>query len=152
MERNTINIEKKLHYQTIGMGKRFLGILLNSIFFYFVYVLVIIFIGIIAPFLPESFIIKIIQRDLVVIYSISLSVYFLFFALTEYLFGRSFGHMICNARIVDHYGNKPTFKQTIVRTLCRFIPFDGLSFLSEGNGGWHDRISKTYVINNDYTT
>lgn len=34
----------------------------------------------------------------------------------------------------------------ILRTLCRLIPFEALSCLGEKSRGWHDRLSRTWVI------
>jgi hypothetical protein len=41
--------------------------------------------------------------------------------------------------------NKAGIMQIFLRTLCRFIPFEPISFLG-GAGGWHDRFSSTFVV------
>jgi hypothetical protein len=38
----------------------------------------------------------------------------------------------------------------LLRTLCRYIPFDGLSYLSERPIGWHDSLSGTIVVNSKH--
>ena len=40
------------------------------------------------------------------------------------------------------------FSECALRSICRFIPFNGLSFLGS-NRGWHDRFSKTMVVEDD---
>ncbi len=39
------------------------------------------------------------------------------------------------------------FGSAALRTLCRYIPFNAISFLFDGN--WHDRVSQTTVIDED---
>ena len=50
-------------------------------------------------------------------------------------------------------GNKPTWGALALRTACRFIPLEGLSFIFESGwrhhtliGNLHDKVSKTYVV------
>ncbi|AFD06814.1 RDD family protein [Solitalea canadensis] len=70
---------------------------------------------------------------------------FLYFVFFEALIGQTIGKVITRTKVVDHFNNKPSFSRVMGRTLCRLIPFDGLSFFSGGEG-WHDSISKTRVI------
>lgn len=71
------------------------------------------------------------------------SVYYL---LMEILTSRSIGKYITGTMVVDQYGNKPSSQHIALRTLCRFIPFDPLSFLGTDGKGWHDQWSKTLVV------
>jgi hypothetical protein len=48
--------------------------------------------------------------------------------------------------VVDENGNKPEYQTIMIRSLCRLIPFDALSFLGATSRGWHDSISRTYVV------
>ncbi|MFN3943195.1 MAG: RDD family protein [Flavobacterium sp.] len=71
------------------------------------------------------------------------SVYYL---LMEILTARTIGKYITGTMVVDQYGNKATSQHIALRTLCRFVPFDPLSFLGQDGSGWHDKWSKTLVI------
>jgi uncharacterized RDD family membrane protein YckC len=73
------------------------------------------------------------------------SFYFLYYFLFELAFGRTPGKFLTGTKVVDFNDRKPDFKTLFIRNLCRFIPFNGISFLV-GNEGWHDSISKTNVI------
>ncbi|MEK0448297.1 MAG: hypothetical protein RL088_565 [Verrucomicrobiota bacterium] len=66
----------------------------------------------------------------------------------EAAFGRTLGKMITGTRVVNENGDKPTFGQVVGRTFARFIPFEALSCLTEDGRGWHDSLSKTYVVKN----
>lgn len=70
-----------------------------------------------------------------------LSAYYIFF---EGIWGRTPGKFLLGTVVVNEAGGKPSLKQVIGRTLCRFIPFEAFSFL--GERGWHDSIPKTYVV------
>ncbi|OXG09556.1 RDD family protein [Flavobacterium araucananum] len=65
----------------------------------------------------------------------------------EWFFGRSFGKLMTGTIVVDKNGIKPGFDVIFIRTLCRLIPFDPLSFLGKSGRLWHDSLSNTYVVN-----
>lgn len=46
--------------------------------------------------------------------------------------------------VVDEFGNKPTIKQILIRSVSRSVPFEIFSCLS--TTGWHDEWSKTFVM------
>ncbi|MEH6537048.1 MAG: RDD family protein [Psychroserpens sp.] len=69
-----------------------------------------------------------------------------YYATMETLTGRSIGKFITNTKVVLYDGAKPKFTEILVRSLCRIIPFEAFSFLGENGKGWHDSISKTYVV------
>ena len=71
-------------------------------------------------------------------------VYYNFF---EIFFARTVGKFITQTIVVDENGEKPNHERILVRTLCRLIPLEILSFLGMPCRGWHDSISKTYVVN-----
>jgi len=76
-----------------------------------------------------------------VMYIIGSFIYYPFF---ETWFGTSPGKSLTGTRVTDEFGNKPSFANILGRTLCRFVPFDAISFL--GAAGWHDKWSDTYVL------
>lgn len=71
------------------------------------------------------------------------TIYYLFL---ESLFGRTIGKIVTGSVVVDENGQKPSFNIIFIRTLCRLIPFEALSFLSKSARFWHDSFSKTYVV------
>lgn len=70
----------------------------------------------------------------------------IYYLTIETLTARSLGKYITKTKVVLYDGSKPTFNEILVRTLCRIIPFEQFSFLGEEGKGWHDSISKTYVV------
>jgi uncharacterized RDD family membrane protein YckC len=72
-------------------------------------------------------------------------VYYIFF---ESVWSKTPAKFITKTRVVMENGKKPDFHTIIKRTLIRLVPFEGLTFLfSERPRGWHDKWSKTFVIN-----
>lgn len=67
-----------------------------------------------------------------------------FYTILESLSQKSIGKLITRTKVVLENGEKPPFEVFVKRSLCRIIPFDQLSFL--GKRGWHDSISKTFVV------
>ncbi|MDD4382351.1 MAG: RDD family protein [Candidatus Dojkabacteria bacterium] len=79
-----------------------------------------------------------------VLYTLSLALPFLYFFIFETTTGKTLGKLITKTEVVNEDGIRPNIGRIFIRTLCRFIPFDGLSVLF--GKAWHDSISKTYVI------
>ena len=67
-------------------------------------------------------------------------------------FGKTIGKMCFGLVVVNFEGKKPDNLTIFIRTICRLIPFDGLSFIIGGwfnhelKSNWHDRFSDTYVV------
>jgi uncharacterized RDD family membrane protein YckC len=80
-------------------------------------------------------------------------IYFLimipYFTLMETIFSKSIGKFITKTMVVLEDGSKPESGTILRRTVCRIIPFDGLSFLGTPSRGWHDSITDTYVVRKD---
>ena len=69
-----------------------------------------------------------------------------YYYLTELYFSRSLAKFLTQTYVIMKDGSKPKYKSILKRTLCRFIPFEGFSFLGGEPGGWHDYMSETYVV------
>ena len=76
------------------------------------------------------------------IYLITTFSYFIFL---EYKFGKSLGKLVTKTTVIKSNGENPTLSDIIIRTLCRFIPFDHFSYLFM-KIGFHDYLSNTMVV------
>ncbi len=124
-----------------GSGRRFANLLLDTVFFYIICIILGIVIAVISPsslsFLDED--------NSLVNYLLGFLLSMTYYTIFEYNTGRTIAKFITKTKTVTEAGEKPELNTILVRSLCRFIPFDALSFL--GNGvGWHDTISKTRVV------
>lgn len=70
----------------------------------------------------------------------------LYFAFETLLKGRTIGKYITKTKVVLEDGSNPTAIDYLKRSFSRIIPFEAFSFLGSDARGWHDTISKTYVV------
>ena len=68
-----------------------------------------------------------------------------YYSVLEGLTSRTLGKFVTGTYVVTEEGLKPSFVNILGRTLCRFIPFEALSFLFSSLG-FHDRLSHTRVV------
>lgn len=71
------------------------------------------------------------------------TIYYSFF---EGFTGRSIGKFFTKTKVVTEEGEQADFSTIFLRSMCRYIPFDALSFLGSDASGWHDRFSNTRVV------
>ena len=71
---------------------------------------------------------------------------FLYYILTETYFSRTFAKYFTKTIVVTKDGSRPQKRMIVIRTLSRFIPLEGLTFLSGDLRGLHDLFSDTYVV------
>ena len=72
---------------------------------------------------------------------------FAYYLVAEYFFGKTLAKLVTKTYVTTEYNEKPGFTAILIRTLCRYIPFEYISFLWS-RVGWHDKFSKTYVVKN----
>lgn len=136
-----------LHYVPVSKGTRFLNRLLDTLLLVLIiynsyqwwsYVFEPFFDNI--SYIVVPIIIVLLEYFLIIVY----------YLLVEYFFHTSFGKVLTKTTVINAQGGYPSFSTTLVRSLCRLIPFDSLSFLFGDKGGWHDTISKTGVVEDKY--
>lgn len=69
-----------------------------------------------------------------------------YFGLFETLTMRTPGKYVTNTMVVKFDGTQPSDMSILLRTLCRLIPLEFLSFLGRPPVGLHDSFSKTRVV------
>ncbi len=80
-------------------------------------------------------------------YLIAAAIVVIYYALFEGVFKTTAGKCATNTMVVSEDGEHPNFDQIGSRAFYRVIPFDAFSFLGAEARGWHDTLSKTYVVN-----
>ncbi|MEH6658235.1 RDD family protein [Leeuwenhoekiella marinoflava] len=78
-------------------------------------------------------------------YGMIILIFLAYYGLSEYFFQKTAGKYVTKTIVVTEQGNKPDGKTILIRSLCRLIPFDRLSYLVTKNG-FHDRFSNTRVV------
>ena len=83
-------------------------------------------------------------RSRLSLYVIIFIFFFIYYPISEILFGSSPAKFLTESRLINTKAQHPSASTIFTRTLCRNIPFDAISFL--GKRGWHDSLSETYVV------
>ena len=78
-------------------------------------------------------------------YGVLLIAFFLYFAFMEYKYQKTIGKFLTRSKVMMSDGRRPELNEIMLRTACRLIPLDRISFLFSKNG-FHDRLSDTIVI------
>lgn len=81
-------------------------------------------------------------------YLLMLVSFFLYYVFMEYKYQKTIGKFLTKTKVVMSDGRKPELNEIFIRTACRLIPFDRISFLFTRNG-FHDRLSNTTVIKDE---
>ena len=140
VEKITIENEKliELDNNTVSSGIRFVNYIIDSI----VIALIIMIIIFGSLFLLRT---NFESAYFLVLIMLFLSILF-YYAFMEYKYQKTVSKFITKTKVVTSNGEKPNLNDIIIRTLCRLIPFDRISFLFTKNG-FHDKLSNTKVIN-----
>jgi uncharacterized RDD family membrane protein YckC len=131
-----------------GMGKRLVNYLVDAILF-----AVLLFVGLsiavsLNPQLIEPLRARNEAGDFSLVEQLLIQVvYGTYMFIVEALFkGKSLGKLITGTRAVRQDGSPLTVRDAQLRGLCRMVPFNALSALGTPSYPWHDRWTKTYVI------
>jgi len=141
------SIDNDLH---ASQGQRFANFIIDYICqiilmmgITFVFVIIMVLLG------NEGIVARIESMNKIEEYGIGILISLVYYNIFEIFTARTIGKFITNTVVVNEYGEKPTANEILIRSLCRLIPFDAFSFLGAPGKGWHDSISKTYVVKRD---
>ena len=130
-------------------SQRFLNLLMDYIAQLFLFIIAFTVAAVIAESNGnKEFMANFVKNDIAQ-YTFVTCIALFYYNVFEIFFARTIGKFITQTIVVDETGEKPNHEQILMRTLCRLIPFEILSFLGMPCRGWHDRISKTYVVNKE---
>ena len=123
--------------QTVSGGARFGHYLLDVIVLYAINFVLGIVLGIVNP---EA----VLGIPDIVWNLVSMLLLVTYYFVMESSIQTTVGKLATNSVVIDEYGNKPNNSALIGRSFARLIPFEAFSCL--GTRGWHDTLSKTYVV------
>jgi uncharacterized RDD family membrane protein YckC len=129
-----------------SLEKRFANLILDSIFYYVFSFLIGTILAIFMVAYSPSSLSMLDSDNKITNYLVGLLVMFIYYSTSEALTGRTLGKLITRTKVVDENGLTPGINTILLRTVCRFIPFDAISFFFDDNTGWHDKLSKTKVV------
>ena len=118
-----------------GKGRRFANLILDT----FGYELLVFVLAFVLSLTSRSLAQEIAAHSFLFAIAIMLAYY----AGCETLFGRTLAKLVTGTRVVSETGEPATFRQVLIRTLCRMVPCEPFSCLGDPPVGWHDRWSGT---------
>lgn len=129
------------------LGQRILNLLLDFLFIYIIILSVatsIVLIADVGNAFSVSDWVETLSWNAILGYG--LLIVFMYYFLTEVYFARTLAKLVTRTIVVKNDGTKPSIQMIFIRTVCRFLPLEGLTFLGSIPWGWHDRFSGTYVV------
>jgi uncharacterized RDD family membrane protein YckC len=139
-------IENEILNKTASQGKRFANYLIDLIslmIFSFIFGAIL---GIVLAIISPSSLSLFEQENKLIDYLLGFIVGMIYYSVLEASTGKTIAKFITKTKVVNEKGEKPDFGTILLRSLCRFIPFEPFSFFGSDNSGWHDKLSKTRVI------
>lgn len=138
-------------YVEATMGQRFVNYLIDNLLMrfalsYLTGTVVGALLGILFPEYMNRIIVEQTSWDLLVLsYAVAIVNYLFYYTICEKAFrGYTLGKLISGTRAIREDGGELTFKDAILRTLSRLVPFE--AFSAFGARPWHDSWTKTIVI------
>lgn len=77
---------------------------------------------------------------------LGLGINIVYYGLFESVSMRTFGKYITNTMVVNRHGTRPDSMRIFIRTLCRLIPLEFITFFGSRPVGLHDGLSRTFVV------
>ena len=126
--------------------KRFVNFIIDIIGYYVLTTIVGVTIGILELIGVTGILDFILNLGTLGEYIMIIMINLMYFTAFETFTQRTLGKYISGTKVVLKDGSKPTINEILIRSLCRFIPFEAFSFLGSLGKGWHDTLSNTYVV------
>lgn len=138
------NIEEETFLRPATPGTRFLNYIIDVVVYYVFNFLV----GLLMmPLIPgiSSLLLQNPAGFEFFFLGVALAIYFLYYFLLEGITkGRTVGKLITGTKAVTIDGDPITWKNAVMRTLIRFVPFE--PFSTFGSFPWHDTWTYTLVV------
>lgn len=136
-------MEQEVYLEPATPGKRFLNFLLDLIGFYTFIFIIGFLLGAVSPSLVQA----LFGEETNPIYQTFTSylIYLVYYTVVEGITkGRSLGKLITGTMAVRNDGSSLTWKDALLRSLSRAVPFEAFSAL--GPLPWHDKWTNTMVV------
>ena len=135
-----------IRLNTASQGKRLANFLIDRIVLLLLSIGLGILLGVALALIAPSYLELFEQDNFLFEYFIGFVLGTIYYSIFEGLTGRSVGKLITKTKVVNEEGEKAGFDSIVLRSLCRYIPFEAFSFLGSDAIGWHDTLSKTRVV------
>lgn len=139
------DFEEQVTYTPATSGQRFANYLVDMVIFYVI--VFVLLLGLLFTASDPEYAADQAENNVGMQYMVGLPLLFLYYFLMEFAFkGRTIGKFITGTKVIKISGEPITAGDAALRSVCRLVPFDAISFLAGGGSGWHDKWSKTTVV------
>lgn len=141
------DVELELEQEPAGTGQRFTNFIIDTIALYASSYILGILLGIVlmAGNHDTSFLVRESGVSQLIDFFSGFLLYALFYSIAEGLTrGRSPGKYVTGTRVIREDGSRISFKDALMRSLSRLVPFEAFSAL--GGTPWHDTWTNTKVV------
>ncbi len=149
MKMDEQNASLALQVKLAGQGKRFANFLIDQLFLIGLAMIIGSIIGGVLIYFFPSYLYLLDEENRFRDYMLGFIIGLIYYSFFEGFTGRSLGKFFTKTKVITEDGKKPNFGTIFVRSLCRHIPFNHFSFLGNDAVGWHDKFSKTRVVEID---
>ena len=146
---DTLNLE--ITYESASTGQRFLNYLIDNLLMRFgLSILTSMGVGVILGLIAPEYLQQIAYEEntidvFLLTYLVGIVNYLLYYTICEKAFrGYTLGKLITGTRVIRVDGGELTFKDALLRTLSRLVPFE--PFSAFGGHPWHDTWTNTMVV------
>ena len=129
------------NFELARKGARLVNFIIDKIGFYVLFILHVFILDGSLGIIPED------GSPLLGVYFFF--IYVMYHAVFEHFFRKTPGKFITSTVVVKNDGGDLSFSNILLRNVGRLIPFDAISFLFTKQG-WHDQISSTMVVYEDF--
>jgi uncharacterized RDD family membrane protein YckC len=143
-------LDSYLYHQPASLGQRFLNFLIDNLLMryglsYITGSVVGLFLGTFFSDYAQKIIYDRTSFDFfLLIYLVGIVNYIVYYTFCEKVFkGYTLGKLITGTKALREDGTALTFRDALLRSICRLVPFEALSAL--GQRPWHDSWTKTIV-------
>ena len=148
METNQEHLFADPAYQCVQAsgGKRFANYLIDLIVFFVIIFIAAFVVGMLSPQTISTMGEESTGTDIIenLVFT---AIFVLYLFGTEAIFkGKTVGKLMTGTRAVNEDGSNITAKTALLRSLSRIVPFEIFSALGNPSYPWHDKWTKTYVI------
>ena len=147
----TDELNSQIVYQYAATGQRFLNYLIDNLLMnYGLSFLTGSVVGLLVGLLFPDYAVRLSESSdtfdvLLLGYMIAIVNYLVYYTICEKAFkGHTLGKLITGTRVIRDDGDELTFKDALLRSLSRLVPFE--AFSAFGGHPWHDTWTKTSVI------
>ena len=146
LDAEIILAKKKTTYQKASLFKRFLNLVIDYMTILNLSIFVGVFIGVVFVLFGKEDWITLLSINAINLILGWMVIFLYYFFCEYYLGGKTLGKFATKTKVKTISGEEPKMKDIFYRSILRLIPLEPFSIFLGKKQGWHDKFSKTIVV------